>query len=183
MKKLTQVLLFVASLNGMAQSEFKSLDGHIVFNSSKEMNLLEAFSENMLTKWTPAKKHLLFKVQVTSFNFSNCSRLVEKLFNDVYMESYKYHWSTFEGTIMDSLNLSNTGEYNVNLKGILNIHGVPKQRTIYGKITVRENGIVGFDSEFEVPLADHNIKILPDDVNRLAEVIKVKVSSVVVVRK
>ena len=143
------------------------------------MNLLEASSENLLTRINPVSKEVGFKVQVTSFNFSNCSRLVEKVFNDVYMESHKYHWAQFEGKIIDSVNFSISGEYKVSAKGKLSLHGVTKQRIIEGKVIVRESGHLGFESKFTIPLSEHNISILKDDTDRLAEIIQVEVSSAV----
>ena len=176
---LTLAILVAVAFEAYSQQQYKSLDGRIIFSSSKNMNMLSAFSENVLTHIIPAKNKISFKVQITSFNFSNCSRLVEKLFNDVYLESHKYHWAQFEGRTIDTINFEKSGEYLVSVKGNLTIHGVEKERIIQGKITVRDTKHIGFDSTFPVLLSDHNIGILPDDIARLSDTIEVQVSTAI----
>ncbi len=164
-------------LNVSAQIPYKTLTGRISFTSVKGMVMLEAFSENLMLKYEPSKNEINLKVQMTSFNFTNCSRIVEKKFNDDYVESHKYHWAKFEGKIVDSLNVNKSGTYNVIADGKLSVHGIEKQRKINGTIIIKEDNSMVFNAKFPVQLSDHNIIIFTEDVDRLANVVEVSIDA------
>lgn len=165
-------------LQASAQLIYKTLNGRVDFSSVKGMNLIEAYSENLFVKFVPASKQINFKVQISSFSFTNCSKLVEKTFNDTYMESNRYHWAKFEGKIVnDSLNLLIPATIEIEAEGVLNIHGIEKFRKIKGQITIKEENVLSFNAKFYVPLTDHNIVILTEDIDRLAGDIEVKINA------
>ncbi|HAO49258.1 MAG TPA: YceI family protein, partial [Runella sp.] len=68
---------------------------------------------------------------------------------------------------------SKEGTQTVTAKGMLNMHGVAKERTLTGKLTVTKTGasLVG---EFNVPLTDHKIEVPKLVFEKIAEVIAVK---------
>ena len=92
------------------------------------------------------------------------------------MESDKYPEASFKGKIIEDVDLSVDGTYQVRTKGILTIHNVPQERIIQSDITVKKN-IITIHSAFTVLLSDHNIPI-PMVVNqKLANEIKVEVNA------
>jgi polyisoprenoid-binding protein YceI len=93
------------------------------------------------------------------------------------VESDKFYNATFTGKIVEQIDFTRDGEYNVSAKGSLTIHGKKQPRTIAGKIKI-ERGKISIDSSFDVTLADHDIKI-PEIVGaKIATVIFVKLNVV-----
>ena len=106
-----------------------------------------------------------FKIPIKSFHFENS--LMQEHFNENYMESDKYPFALFKGTIE---NKDGSGM----AKGEFTVHGVMKTRDIKGSIDKGEKGLT-ITSEFWVKTADHKIKIPKLLVKNLAEEIKVNV--------
>src|SRR4029078_9093960 len=79
-------------------------------------------------------------------------------FNEKYMESEIYPWATFTGKIIEPVDFTHDGVYDVRAKGDLEIHGQKQTRIIRCKINIR-NGVASIDTDFIIPLADHNISI------------------------
>ncbi len=122
-------------------------------------------------------KNFLIKVPVKSFKFK--SSLMEDHFNENYMESEKYPFTVFKGTIRGNYDLKKDGDYQVNAVGDLNLHGVSQQRTIPFVIVIK-NGIPTFKSKFSIKLADHKIEIPTVVFQKIAEVVEVKLDGVLV---
>ena len=91
---------------------------------------------------------------------------MQEHFNENYMESDKFPFALFKGTIdnKDGAGLA---------KGDFTVHGITKAREIKGSID-KSKGLV-ITSEFWVKTADHKIKIPKLLVKNLAEEIKVNV--------
>ncbi|WP_316832610.1 YceI family protein [Pedobacter aquatilis] len=114
-----------------------------------------------------------FQLPIKSFEFEK--KLMQEHFNENYMESDKYPTATFKGTLENNINWAKDGEYTVNAKGTLTVHGVSKARTIPGKITIK-NGLVSIYTSFDVACTDHNIEIPTLVFAKIAKVINVKIS-------
>eukprot|EP00389_Voromonas_pontica_P000500 GDKH01000733.1.p1 GENE.GDKH01000733.1~~GDKH01000733.1.p1 ORF type:complete len:108 (+),score=16.59 GDKH01000733.1:31-324(+) len=91
------------------------------------------------------------------------------------MESHKYKVSVFKGKIVDEVDFTKDGTYEVTAKGALDIHGVTVEREIKGTLTI-SNGKINLTTEFDVALKDHKIKIPSVVVKNIAEVVKVTVN-------
>jgi len=102
---------------------------------------------------------------------------MEEHFNENYMESEKFPNAEFKGKINEKVDYKKDGEYKVTVTGKLTIHGVVKERTIEGKITIKGDEIT-ISTTFMVHIADHNIEIPSVVVKNIAEDVKVTVSSV-----
>ena len=74
------------------------------------------------------------------------------------MESAKYPDATFEGKIIEDIDLTVPGDYDIRGKGKFVIHGVEQIRIIKCHLIVQKTRII-VTSVFSVLLADHNIKI------------------------
>ena len=100
---------------------------------------------------------LAFKIDNRSFNGFN-SGLQKEHFNEKYIESEQFPSSTFTGKIIEKVDFSVNGTYDIRVKGDLDIHGQKQIRIIKGKLTVRDK-VLSIETTFIVPLADHNISI------------------------
>ncbi|MEO6838143.1 MAG: YceI family protein [Ginsengibacter sp.] len=116
-----------------------------------------------------------FSLLNNAFQFPKAK--MEDDFNENYIESDKYPRSSFKGIITDlrNINFNNDGTYRVNVKGDIMIHGVTKNITIPGTITIK-NGNISATSSFDLLVKDYNIKIPSIVTNKIAESIEVKVS-------
>ena len=103
---------------------------------------------------------------------------MQEHFNEDYMESDKFPKAEFRGSVLNngSVNYRKPGTYNVQVKGLLTIHGSTKE--------VQTNGIIKVDTDnlktsstFHITLADYGIKI-PKLVNdKIAKTIKITVDA------
>ena len=100
---------------------------------------------------------------------------MQQHFNETYLESEKFPYATFKGTINEVINFSKSGTYNLSASGTLNIHGVDQERTIKGKLIIDENTL-NLDAKFEVLLIDHKINIPKFVFKKIAEKIAVTAS-------
>ena len=150
-------LIFLFSFNTVIAQRFVVKQGEISFASHAELELIKATSPKLAGIIDAANNQLVFKVDNRSFNGFN-SGLQREHFNEKYIESEKFPASSFKGKIIEKVDFSANGSYDIRVKGELDIHGQIQIRIIKGKITIRDN-VVFIETTFNVPLADHNISI------------------------
>jgi hypothetical protein len=147
--------------------------GTITFTSDAPLELIKANS-NQLKGWLNAEnRQFSFAINIKTFKGFKVSTQ-KKHFNENYLESDKYSQASFEGKIIENIDLHRDGLYNVRAKGNLFIHGVIQERIIKCNLTIK-NGQVSVKSNFIVLLADHNIAIPKILEQKLASDIKVEV--------
>ena len=171
-------MFFVFVLSGFvlcAQKKFNLERGEIGFTSNAELELIKASSKKFQGIIDPSTNQFAFVVLVQSFQGFN-SELQREHFNEKYLESEKYPKASFTGKIIEQLDFTKDGTYEVRAKGDLDIHGQKQTRIIKSKLTIK-NGVVSIETSFAVPLADHNISI-PRIVNqKIATEIEVSFSA------
>ncbi|HTH57943.1 MAG TPA: YceI family protein [Cyclobacteriaceae bacterium] len=164
-------LIFITTI-AFAQKKFTSDKGEISFTSNAALELINATSKKIQGIIDPNTSQFAFIVKVQSFEGFNSS-LQQKHFNDKYMESDKYYDATFTGKIIDPVDFTKDGAYDVRAKGSMVIHGKKQERIIPSKLQI-EKGVLTVRSNFDVPLADHGIQV-PQVVNtKIATIIMVK---------
>lgn len=174
-KKIAKLLLAVAfmllQLTANAQSYMGKSIRMAIFSSTpvEDIRALSVSGAGVLVTKT---REIVVQVPIKTFEFDR--KLMQEHFNENYMESDKYPLAKFKGVIDQPVDFTKEGEYLVNVKGTLSVHGVDRQRTIAGKLTIR-NGEIGLFTEFKVACADHKIKIPTLIITKVAEVISVKV--------
>ena len=114
-----------------------------------------------------------FRIPITSFIFP--SSLMQKHFNEKYMESELYSMSTFKGSFLNEVSLSKNQLVNIESVGVLNIHGIDREVIIKTDLIIKDSQ-VDFSSEFEVLLKDYKIKIPKIVMMNIADTILVNVS-------
>ena len=118
-----------------------------------------------------------FRIPISTFIFP--SSLMQKHFNEKYMETEKYTFSSFKGSFNESIPASLSDSLTVNAKGVLNIHGVSKNVIIQTNILVN-NTQVQFSSFFNVRLVDYKIKVPKIVRMNIADTIEVNVSGTLI---
>lgn len=168
---LSCILLIGVNLN--AQELYKATDGEISFFSEAPVENISAINKDVKALINAKNNEVAFIVTNVGFKFEK--PLMEEHFNENYMESHKYKVSVFKGKIIDEVDFTKDGTYEVTAKGTLDIHGVTVEREIKGTLTI-SNGKINLTTEFDVALKDHKIKIPKVVVKNIAEVVKVTVN-------
>lgn len=163
MKKL--IILAVASLF-VIQSKaqvYKTATGNIKFVNKTAIEEFTANNDQVTAAFSVAENAVVMRVPVNSFQFK--SALMQKHFQENYLETNKFPFSTYVGKINDakalataSGNLTKNGEYPVETTGTLEMHGVKKPIVVPGKIIVKD-GLVTLSANFNVKCSDYEIKI------------------------
>ena len=179
MFKKTVILVFslvlLSALVNAPPLLFTVSKGSITFRSDAPLELIKASSNLLKGIFNAEKKQFAFTLNVNTFKGFN-SPLQEEHFNENYMESDKFPRASFEGKIIEDVDLYKDGYFNVRAKGNLTIHGVVQERIIKCEINIK-NGIVSVKSNFTVLLSDHNITIPKVVHEKLASEIKIDVKA------
>lgn len=149
--------------------------GSIIFRSDAPLELIKAISTGLKGIFDAEKKQFAFTLNVNSFKGFN-SPLQQEHFNENYLESNKYPRASFEGKIIEDIDLKKNGLYSIRAKGNLTVHGVTQERIIKCELSIKNN-VVSIKSNFTVLLADHNITIPKVVHEKLASEIKVEVKA------
>ncbi len=174
-------ILFFCYTLGYSQSLYVTNNGSASFTSDAPLEVIKASSKNIIGALKSTDKSFAFSVLVKSFEGFNSS-LQRTHFNENYLESDKYPKITFEGKIIEDLNITKEGTFNIRGKGKFTVHGITQERIIPCKLTITNDKLT-VTSNFSVFLADHNIKI-PTVVNqKIAEEITVIIKIELVVKK
>lgn len=158
-----------------AQSIYQTVNGKISFSSEAPLELIKASSNELAGLVDNDKKTFSFKINIRSFQGFN-SPLQREHFNENYMESDKYPQASFSGKIIEDIDLSKDGEYDVRAKGTLTIHGISQERIIKTSVSVKNKKIT-ITGKFSVLLSDHNIPIPIVVYKKLANEIKVEINT------
>ncbi|MBN8701714.1 MAG: YceI family protein [Bacteroidetes bacterium] len=175
MKKTTLILyiLFVTTIVAKSQI-YKSKSCEISFFSSSPLENIEAKNKVAVPIMNTATGDFQVRIPIVSFKFEK--PLMEEHFNENYMETDKFPYAIFKGKISETIDYTKDGEHKVTVKGNLEIHGVTKERTIDGTLTIK-GGEITVVSKFNVHIADHNVKVPSLYVKNIAEDVEVKINS------
>jgi hypothetical protein len=171
MKNLILIAFIALGQTVLGQDIFIARNGEVSFFSETPLENISALNKNGTALLNIKTGDVAIKMQTAQFVFPN--KLMEEHFNENYMESEKYPTATFTGKVVETIDFSKEGIYAVSAKGILLMHGVKKERTLAGKLTVTKMGIL-LICDFNVPLTDHKIEVPKLVFEKIAEVIAVK---------
>jgi len=149
-------------------------NGQVSFLSDAPLEMIKATTNSLSGAINLTDRSFSFLIPTKTFEGFN-SNLQRTHFNEDYMESDIYPNTTFKGKIIEEVDLSVPGNYQIRAKGKMNIHGVENDRIVKCDLVVGGNKII-VKARFTVFLEDHNISI-PSIVNqKIAEEIKLDVS-------
>jgi hypothetical protein len=154
------LFLFAFVLTAIAPPEkelYSIRKGSIRFSSVAPMETIRGTSEQLKGLINAVNRTFAFTVYNHTIKGFN-SQLQQEHFYENYIEADRYPKSFFEGKIIEHVDFSKDGEYTIRAKGIMNIHGVPRERIIKSTLQIR-NGIIFIKARFTILLEDHAIKI------------------------
>jgi len=171
--KGSYTLALLLFLNTAIAQIYSCKNGTLSFVSEAPLELIKAESKKLTGGLDLTAKNFAFSVDIDSFDGFNSS-LQKEHFRENYMETDKYSRATFKGKIIEDVDLSKDGSVTVRAKGNFSIHGAEKEQILKVKITRHDNSLF-VQTNFDVLLEDHNIKV-PKIVNqKIASVIAVQV--------
>lgn len=159
---------------GQSALIFELNDGQVAFTSDAPLELIEAKSTTLRGLIDAGKRTFAFSIPITSFEGFN-GPLQRVHFHENYLESGRFPTATFLGKIIESVDLTEDGEYTLRAKGKLTIHGIERERIIKSLVTVAD-GQLSISSSFTVLLRDHDIEIPRIVFQKIAEEIVVDIS-------
>jgi polyisoprenoid-binding protein YceI len=173
-KLISALVITFFPLFANAQQIFICKAAQLSFFSEARLEDIEAHSGEGKVAFNVQSGELVFRVRIRSFHFKN--GLMEEHFNENYMESDKYPEAWFKGTLNEKIDPSSPGQVKVTATGVLNLHGISKQRSIQGIVDVK-NGKIGLNAEFSIPVSEHKIDIPNDKISNISQDIKVKITA------
>lgn len=167
------LLLMVSQLLAICASAqvYMTKAGQTSFFSETPLENISAVNQQVAVLLNSANGEIAVRMQHRAFNFPN--KLMQEHYNENYMETDKYPAASFTGKINEQIDYSRDGTYPVSASGVLDIHGVKQNRTLYGQLTV-SGGRLTLNCTFDVKLADHHIQVPTLVITKVAESISVK---------
>ncbi len=172
MKKRTLLLsLFFGFLvQSHAQGLYTATKGKVSFYSHTVLEDIEAYTNILFSGFNTQTNKVVVEMRMASFNFKK--NLMRKHFNENYIESDKFPYAKFTGSIPDSVKFDKDGIYETFATGVFEVHGVAMNRGIPLQI-VKKGNKISVTSKFIVRLEDHGIKIPSIVAQNIAEEVEV----------
>ena len=171
--------LFIFPQVSAAQGRYYTKAGTIVFDADGPLDDIEkihARNTAVTCVVDAANGQMEWSVTIRGFKFENA--LMEEHFNENYLESDKFPKALFKGGITNPAQVKWTedGVYPVKVQGKMTLHGVTRDVSANGNITVK-NKQVSAAANIEIALADYDIKI-PSVVGfKIAKIAKVDIQA------
>jgi len=170
MKKIYFILFTIFFVNlAQAQVKYLTKEGFVSFFSHSLVEDIKADNHQVLSIIDTETGEIAIQLLMKSFQFKKA--LMQEHFNENYIESHKFPKAKFKGEIQNFDQL--TDQINeVEIKGVLSVHGEEKEVNTKAVVEIRENEIL-VSGDFMVEVADFNIKIPSVVINNIAKTIKV----------
>jgi polyisoprenoid-binding protein YceI len=177
MKKVILSVFSLVLLTNLSAQKYFSKDAKIYFSASSSMEKIEATNNKGTLVIDAASSKLEAAVLVKGFHFEKA--LMEEHFNENYMESGKFSKATFAGDITDmkTVNMSKDGDYKVNVKGKMTMHGVTKDVATTATLTVKGGAVVKGKTSFSIMVGDYGIAIPGAVKDKIAKEAKIDVDA------
>lgn len=171
---ILSVVGFFISIATYTQDLHFTRTGKIAFHASTPLEDIDATNNEVASAINLKTGEMAFTVLIKSFHFRRA--LMEEHFNSNYLESSKYPKSSFTGkfTILQAIDITKDGKYEVTVDGDLTIHGVTKKVSMPGVISV-ENGKISASTKFKVRPEDYDIKIPGVVADKIAKEVQIDV--------
>ncbi|MBO9635656.1 MAG: YceI family protein [Chitinophagaceae bacterium] len=177
MKQWTSLLLIFFLLVGTAhaQARYFTRTGQISFSSKGLLETIRAHNKTVTCVLDATSGNIQFSVMMRGFEFKKA--LMQEHFNENYVESDKYPNADLKGQIISSPlpDLTRDGVYPVKVKGKLTIHGVTRELTTDGTITVKQSSVQA-EAAFNILLSDYQIKVPSIVTNSLSNTVNIAVT-------
>lgn len=170
--KTLKIFLILCVIGQVAQAQkYITQNGVISFFSSTPVEDIEAINNQVSAVLNSENGDIAAVLLMKAFNFEKA--LMQEHFNEKFVESDKYPKSTFKGQILEFSTLElNENQTQVKLVGDLTIHGVTKRIEADGTLSQKGLALV-LQVEFQVEVADYDIKIPGTVKEKIAKYLKV----------
>lgn len=175
-EKVLMLLLLLTAFRSEALGQiYYTKNGNLSFFSKSILENIDASNNQVISVINFQTGSIQFSLLNNAFHFPKAK--MEEDFKENYIESDKYPWSTFKGTILDfsNANLTKDSTYKVNVKGDLSIHGVTKNISVPATILIKD-GKLSATAVFNVLVKDYNISVPSIVANKIGESIQIKVN-------
>lgn len=152
-----------------AQDKYFTKDGHISFFSHSIVEDITATNDQVLSVLDTKTGKIAIQLLMRSFMFEKA--LMREHFNENYVESDVYPKAKFSGTILHFKTLDELPT-EIEIGGKLSIHGVEQEVSTMANIQTEPDEIV-LSGNFEVKVADYNIKIPALVRNNISKTIRI----------
>jgi len=160
MKKVVLAALIMCVSAASFGQKYITHTGKVIFDATtpKSPEKISGINNEVGSMMDGKSGAFVFQVPVKSFKFEKA--LMKEHFDENYMESDKFPKADFNGKVSDmaNVNMAKEGTYNVTVAGKLTIHGVTKEVSVPGTLTVKGKDIEA-KAKFEAKLADYNISV------------------------
>ena len=175
MKKLLSLLTVCAFTFSAFAQVYKTSTGKVDFLSKTPAEDIAAKSSKVKAAIDSESGAVQFSISVNSFQFKKS--LMQKHFQENYMETTKYPKSKFKGKLVDKSKVKwkTDGTYKVSVKGKLTMHGVTKTVTVPGKVIIKD-GKPTLKASFKVKPKDYKIKIPASSASKIAKSVTINVN-------
>jgi hypothetical protein len=153
-KVLIVLLLMTTAVKAQIMSTTK---GKLRLVGEAQQETIIAETTALEGKFDLSSRKFSFRQSLNQFGFSQ-GDLQKRDAQEKYWETDKYPYAIFKGMIINDIDLSKNGQYDVTAKGILSMHGVDKEMKMPVEIKVID-GTLAIHATFKVYLSDFNIKI------------------------
>ena len=175
MRLLLALVLMGLSGAAAGQEQYEVKHGTVRFHSEEPNEYISAFSNSLTGNINVKTGSFHFRIAIGSFKGFNCP-LLRLHFNTNSMETGAYPEASFSGVLLDKVDFSRDGEYNVRAKGKMRIHGVEQYRIVRVHITAKD-GMISLDAKLPVVLEEHNIRTPKLTMKRIATEVMVDVTA------
>jgi polyisoprenoid-binding protein YceI len=157
MKKIALLLVTVGYSATSAYAQiYMAKTCEISFFSKTPIEDIAAVNKTTKPMFNTATGDLQMKLGMTAFVFEK--PLMQEHFNENYVESDKFPYAFFKGKINEKIDFTEDGKHKVTATGKMTIHGVEKDKTIEGFLTVDMNKII-LSSEFKLDFTEYGVVI------------------------
>ena len=158
-----------------AQKRYFTKTGNVSFRAGTAIEDIDGLNKSTTCVFDASSGDIQFAILIKGFEFK--SALMMEHFNENYMESDKFPKSIFKGKItnLEKINFLKDGTYPVNVKGVLEIHGVKKEVETNGQFKVLGETVVA-TAEFEIVLEDYAITIPNLVKDKISKTARIKVN-------
>ena len=173
-KYVAAIFLLIVVTACRAQQVYSCKQGTVSFFSEATLENIEAHSNSINSFINTTTKEIAFIIPMRGFKFAKS--LMQEHFNEKYIESDQFPNATYQGKINEEINVNANGTLELTSSGKLTIHGVEKQVTLSGTITVKDNEL-NLASHFTIAINNFNIKIPKLLFQNIADTVLVKINA------
>lgn len=166
------ILFFVVALlvnSGFSQGKYLTKQGFVTFFSHTVVEDIKADNHQVVSIIDTDTGEIAIQLLMKSFMFKKA--LMQEHFNENYVESHIYPKAKFKGRIINYKELSE-GINEVEVEGILTVHGIDKVIKTVAVIEIKEDEII-LTGEFIIDVEHFEIKIPKVVIKNIAKTIKV----------